>query len=240
MTEHPILFSGEMVRAILDGRKTQTRRVAKFIPLESGLNLQASSLGAGDYFTGAPETGKVLRSMGGSCWQDRTKPLRCPYGQPGDRLWVRETWIPVWHGSYEPMDGKPTEYCLIEYAASAHSGYHTAWDHYEGYWRPSIHMPRWASRVTLEVTGIRVERIQEISEADSLLEGVKALTGDFAGCFVVADVPGAMSGTTAKECFQRRWDLLNAKRGFGWDANPWVWVIEFKRIAQGTGKEAVA
>jgi hypothetical protein len=97
-------------------------------------------------------------------------------------------------------------------------------------WRPSIHMPRWASRILLEITAVRVERLQDISEVDAKAEGVIEGVGDFSGCF---SVPGtqAMSGTTAKECYARLWDQIN---GVGsWDANPWVWVVEFRRAEGG-------
>lgn len=94
-------------------------------------------------------------------------------------------------------------------------------------------MPRWASRLTLEITDLGVERVQDISKQDALAEGIEALKDQFNGCFVVAEEigkGGGMSGTTAKECFQRIWDSINAKRGYGWDVNPWVWVISFKQL----------
>jgi hypothetical protein len=96
MTERPILFSGPMVRALVEGRKTQTRRPAKFVPLEPGFNLGFSDVTVGHYCTGVPSSGFVLYSRGrGGVWQQRTAILRCPFGEPGDRLWVRETWAPT-------------------------------------------------------------------------------------------------------------------------------------------------
>lgn len=173
MKERPILFNGEMVRAILDGRKTQTRRAVK---------PQPHDMSAGDYYFGD--------------WVSNAA-----YGQPGDRLWVRET-----------------------YRESPHSGLIYQADHrYEGYpWTPSIHMSRWASRITLQITGVRVERLQEISEEDAKAEGcisTAKLTADGSD----------YSGLYAYDAFCDLWDSL-AKPGMALADNPWVWVIEFKRI----------
>lgn len=205
MTERPILFSGEMVKAILDGRKTQTRRVVKGVALEA--------LAPGMF---VPEFVASQENH------------YCPYGNVGDCLWVRET---LCQHSYFglPLGLIPQVneggQRVWSYAADGHTDYQRK--------IPGIHMPRWASRLTLEIASIRVERIQDISEADAIAEGVEALKGQFEGCFVVAGSGkgsdhGAMSGTTAKDCYSRLWDAINAKRGFGWDTNPWAWVIEFK------------
>lgn len=160
MKERPILFSGPMVRAIREARKTQTRRVVKEIDP--------------DEFVSSNEADNLA--------------LCCPYGAVGDRLWVRETW-----------QGNQGD---IRYGADG--------DSLHGYngWRPSIFMPRWASRITLEVTGVRVERVQEISEEDAQAEGV------------------------AHRCdYKVVWDAINGKK-YPWSSNPWVWVIEFKRAVQ--------
>jgi hypothetical protein len=203
-TVRPILFTGEMVRAILEERKTQTRRLAKFIPLNPGLNLQASSLGVGDYFTGAGESGKVLRSMDGSCWQDRTERLFCPYGHPGDMLWVRETFQPI-HGPDLYPDWKTGRGYHIVYPASEGrvEYYDTFRQEITERCKPGIHMPRWASRVTLELTKVHVERVQEISEADIIAEGTQRgnvnRQGKISDCWrwSFADPPSTPNAATA-------------------------------------------
>lgn len=183
MKERPILFSGPMVRAILEGRKTMTRRVVKpnlFIERNGG-NL--------------PPIEQSHAYFGVFC----SRHVSCPYGQPGDRLWVRETWA-------RGMTDEELYYRATDKEI-------TDEEREEGMrWKPSIHMPRWASRITLEVTEVRVERLQGITEADSVAEGIKPLQG------------GAVSD------FRLLWDHLNASRGYGWDANPWVWVVSFRRV----------
>ena len=195
MSDHPIIFSGPMVRAILDGRKTQTRRVVKPQPYQ----IETS----------------WLRPVPGEWWK-HLRP-RLPYGIPGDRLWVRETWaeyVDVESGVHddERFCYRATDKMMLPVK-----------------WRPSIHMPRWASRITLEVTGVRVERLQEISEADARVEGVGRDTNP---CDHVrqscADI-GCL-GPTHRASFCELWDTLNAKRGYSWESNPWVWVVEFKLV----------
>jgi hypothetical protein len=187
--ERPILFSGPMVCAILAGMKTQTRRVVKFSN------------------AGCWERGSLPDS-----WVDQSNPIgtyptyvNCPYGQPGDRLWVRETFLLRESGKH------------AVYKAGMDSVEAAGFGAMYGGWKPSIFMPRWASRLSLKVTGVRVERVQDISEADAIAEG---------RCLVLGDERGY---------FPETWDTINAKRGFGWDANPWVWVIEFKRVAEAEG-----
>lgn len=210
MKELPILFSAPMVRAILDGRKAMTRRVIR----------QQPSAGVRWGFDG---------------WEDgHGRALRCPYGQPGDRLWVRETWgVADW-----TEDGYP----FIKYAAtpgrmhlrenipdewsdkvswvwaelSNPKNYNIDGSAADRRWRPSIFMPRWASRITLELTAVRVERVQDISDEDAEREGVDTTNSSISGY--------------CRERFRKLWDFINAKRGYGWDANPWVWVVEFKRV----------
>ena len=152
--ERPIIFSGPMIRAILEGRKTQTRRIVK------------------------PNCLSKLS----------------PYGRTGDRLWVRETWghNPEGPGYVYRSDG--------DFDMKFHGDR----------WRPSIHMPRWASRITLEVTGVRVERLQDINEEDALAEGVE-------------------------HAFRSLWESINGPGS--WDANPWVWVVEFRRVSDGKGRD---
>lgn len=205
MKERPILFSGPMVRAILDGTKTQTRRVittktnAFLCYPAHRWTVRGSRLG-GFVAVDVPDCkdSTLFEHVG----------FKCPYGQPGDLLWVRETWAP--HGesdlSYKDRSG-------IYYRADDETNYTT-----DGAWRPSIHMPRWASRITLRITGVRVERVQDISEEDAQAEGVSAVH--------LADL--GQTWKTRREGFHLLWDSINAKRGYGWDVNPWVWVIEFR------------
>ena len=202
MKEHPIIFSAEMVRAILDGRKTQTRRIVKPQPVA----LPEIELEAGDVILedGTPHKIVAPAKNSGNAAAGRLyrKRLRCPYGQPGDRLWVRESWWECTDNNDSPKyvaDGPPPTTDRRQYRK-----------------RPSIHMPRWASRITLKVKAVRVERVQEIRREDALAEGVSG------GCGPNYDF--ALFG------FKRLWDSINAKRGFGWDVNPWVWVIEFEPL----------
>jgi hypothetical protein len=185
MKERPILFSGPMVQAILDGRKTQTRRVVKPQPeyweQTGGYHYPLDK----KPYRGAP-VGRV-RSI---------DEYRCPYGQPGDRLWVRETWHQYAGGEVIYR----ADYGPESYQAGAKG------------WRPSIFMPRWASRITLEITGVRVERVQDISADDARAEGVSA--------------PDVLP----RSKFATLWDSINAKRGYGWDMNPWCWCVEFKAV----------
>jgi len=201
MKERPIIFSGEMVKAILDGRKIQTRRVIKPQPPTSGWNPKEHSEEPG-YWIGYSENGKLRNDVGGlknDCgW-------KCPYGQVGDRLWVRETWSDEGCACYEPCN------CPF-FWFKADIPPHTLEDE-QPKWRPSIHMPRWTSRITLEITGVRVERVQDIDEIVATHEGIEKHLG-----------------IHARHDFSILWDSINGKRGYGWDKNPWVWVIEFRKI----------
>ena len=200
MKERPILFNADMVNAILDGRKTQTRRIVKPTKDRNGSGCQlapceiAGEVNGGDY-------------------------ALCPYGQPGDRLWVRENFLYLMHGDVTAGD--------IKYCASIDSR-SAAGSKNPGYWwrkRPSIHMPRWASRITLEIVSVRVERLKQMSERDALQEGIG---------LVLADNwpdPKAMSEAVAKSRragFKLLWESINGAES--WDANPWVWVVEFRRV----------
>ncbi|HGM5243509.1 TPA: hypothetical protein ACKPZK_002452 [Serratia marcescens] len=192
MKERPVIFNGEMVRAIIDGRKTQTRRIAK-----------------------ADNSNHLLG---------------CPFGQVGDRLWVRETFAvlgnedgcPIeWDGNLIKGDEK---HAARIYKASCwqEPGNYGLWSipdrdtQYEGTWRPSIHMPRWASRITLEITAVRVERLNDISEEDAKAEGVKA-----------GVCPGH-EHMMHQVAFRELWQSIYGEES--WRANPWVWVIEFRRV----------
>lgn len=226
MTDRPILFSGPMVRALLDGRKTQTRRVLNpQPPADMGL--------VGIY---APK----LTAVFGYETPDTDYKVTLRY-MPGDRLWVREAWrTHVGSDHVAPREISPE--LLIQYEASGPS----FGDGLSGKVRPSMFMPRWASRLTLTVTDVRVQRLQEISEADAIAEGVPT-DDDYAGSFAkeychhcggsgVHGAFGAGYGMTEVDCaecetaklrFRNLWDSINAGRGYGWDANPWVVVIGF-------------
>jgi hypothetical protein len=136
-----------------------------------------------------------------------TMTSECPYGAPGDQLWVRETWW--WDETKEDLS-------IVQYRASGEMPKYMRGDGEK--WRPPIHMPRWASRITLEIVSVRVERVQEITELDAGWEG-------FPSCSVTSDWT-----EKARPWFRTLWDSINAKRGFGWEKNPFVWVLEFKRI----------
>ena len=186
MKERPILFSGSMVRAILDGRKTMTRRVVKKQHI--------------------PFVANILGGFLDGNWKHNP----FPYGRPGDRLWVRETFSYGANGYYFRSDVKQPE--TVKYA-----------------WKPSIHMPRVASRITLEVTSVRVERVQDITGKDALAEGIEKPPYHY------EESPEE----SYRRAFKMLWDSINSKRGFGWDKNPWVWVVEFKKINTQPQEESV-
>ena len=190
-----------MVRALLAGTKTQTRRVFK-----------AKNGGVWPNKNDLPGMRQILRN--------------CPYGQPGDRLWVREAWMPdppiddtwastAWNGCGRVISEVPERFHHPRFC-----NYAADWLHGPITWRPSIHMPRWASRITLDVTGIRVERLQDISEADAIAEGVN----------VHSDHHGKprTSIYSPVQAYRDLWESINGEGS--WDANPWVWVVEFPRV----------
>ncbi|HEX3156773.1 MAG TPA: hypothetical protein VHV32_19245 [Candidatus Angelobacter sp.] len=239
--EKPILFSGPMVRAILDGRKTQSRRVVKPQPgpCDHKLNEEYEGHAIPTEFFMMDAGDWACRTCGNGVRLTRNDAVGiiCPYGRPGGNIWVREAW--QYYGGDEYLYQKSRQ--SVAYKATWDSdkclwkegtAEPTTFDYWPETWRPSIHMPRWASRITLELTKVRVERVQEISEEESIAEGVKAFDGSAKGCFAVLGTT-AISGTTAKECYQRLWDSINLKREGGkysWAANPFVWAIEFRRV----------
>ena len=209
--ERPIIFSAPMVRAILDGRKTQTRRVVKPQPSQLADQVVCD---LNDVWRESVRHGNDLHME-----PEGTREWRCPYGVPGDRMWVREAWRMVkQHDAISPKAAHLGGGCLtVSYPAS--DPLERDGKHCMGKKRPSIHMPRWASRLTLEVTGVRVERVQEVSQTDAKAEGVR---------------PDCIGGPKDYRMeFRRLWDSINAKRGYPWDDNPWVWVVEFKRLKEG-------
>ena len=217
MKETGILFNAAMVRAILDGRKTMTRRVVKDIP--RGFEFDGKYGHIKSPHPKANRFGAFIRrnnEFGGEC-----DILPCPYGQPGDRLWVRETHALVYARCWS---GLP---CVQEPDGHRWAYYREGFDRAAPRWRPSIHMPRWASRITLEITGVRVERLQEITEKDARAEGVYPIVR-----------PG-LNGCEERyyyAAFRELWESINAKRGYGWAVNPWCWVVEFRRIDAGAAQ----
>lgn len=208
MRERPIIFNAEMVRAILGGRKTQTRRVIKSQPwpdVFSYIGVGVTGLWCGYYVD--PDI---------PVWE-----ANCPYGKPGDQLWVRETWAtPGNWDEYKPSD-------LLDNWFNTQQVKYRATEPYPdgGYykWRPSIFMPRWASRIQLEVESVRIEKVQDITPEDCAAEGCQHWTVD------------GIVHKSARKYFKKLWDSINKKRGFGWDVNPWVWMIHFKVIEVKNG-----
>lgn len=224
MSERPILFSGPMVRAVLDDSKTQTRRIVKPQPIGRPWFWEGDSVDPEPQWFDGYERG---RAPCGAGIEDINKPIRCPYGQPGDRLWVRETWD--WRDWSWNKDCR----VRIAYAADGEQadktspvGWRPTIYNYER-WRPSIHMPRWASRITLEVLGVRVERLQDISEEDARAEGVESWAKSDAGLATLSAVGFAVP-SAPRFLFQLLWISINGQDS--WDANPWVWVVEFRRL----------
>ena len=226
----PILMSGPMVRACLNGTKTQTRRVAGFKFL----------LGQNPKFTGytpVHEGGNVWRLYGGI--GPATEPLRCPYGQPGDLLWVREAWAHDEEAAWEAA-GRGAYYRADPNAEEVRADNLSCGIPHQ--WRPSIHMPRWASRLTLRVTNVRVERLQDISEADAEAEGIEdrrssglcplwRLYGEPPADELTITLTHGRGNVTVdlRVSFQTLWDSINAKRA-PWDSNPWVWCLSFETV----------
>ena len=197
MIERGMIFNAEMVRAILDGRKTQTRRIVKLQPDEDGL-------------------AKVTNGP----WVDTSeRNYRCPFGDVGDRIWVRETWAEA--GASAPN----LKLYRANYPEHLPSHYENVPPANEIRWTPSIHMPRWASRILLETTDVRVELLNAISERDAQAEGVGKLRGGYWQHYQ----PGwTQHQLSARGSFVTLWKSIYGEES--WNFNPWVWVIEFKRI----------
>ena len=251
MTEHPILFSGPMVRAILDGRKIQTRRAMRpqidlsQWPLKPGALEKEKEW---RYMPRVADWHHIEENMWG-LFNKEDKPsdvpytgIKCPFGKPGDRLWVRET---LRTGGYAggiiiQYKAGGTQLVKPHWDKQEREHYQTKeeWDWYHknistGQWRPSIHMPRWASRIILEVVSVRVERVQEIGGADALAEGIEKSWDGTAHWYkdYSPKATGQIKHRPIKS-FATLWDSINAKRGLGWDVNPWVWVVGFRKETQ--------
>lgn len=209
MNERPILFSAEMVRAILDGRKTQTRRVIK------------------------PQPASGMR-WGFNGWEDgHGRGMRCPYGAAGDRLWVRESHYR--YGHWEPVPGVKTKTGRmkwrfvgdsdeVRYADNPPAEFRRGMHHRDPatpawHRRPSQFMFRKHARILLEVIGVRVERVQDITPEDCMAEGIGG-----------GQLDSVLPATAWREAFHDLWDRINAARGYGWNMNPWVWVVEFRKV----------
>ncbi|MEM8109355.1 hypothetical protein Q4S27_09335 [Morganella morganii subsp. sibonii] len=206
MKERGIIFNAEMVRAILDGRKTQTRRIVKSVPTTHN-------------FHGWVMSSTCTKDEGKACWAIGDSPLlkdpirlNCPLGKVGDRLWVRETW----------QCGLCTESTFAYRATHKPSDLEEGWSEIIK-WRPSSQMPRWASRILLEITSVRVERLQDISQADAIAEGAPP-------SHPTIDVVSREYGFPdfSRSWFGQTWWHIYGKEN--WQANPWVWVIEFRRV----------
>lgn len=226
--ERPILFSAPMVRAIQEGRKTVTRRPIRFqpnVPVTDAIPRRNFPHGPAtiDWYW-RPKHGH-LNGVPSAGWD-----FKCPYGQPGDRLWVRETWFcdhfEVMRGPYlKPDDldiGEAREDGTLVYAADGL----TPFEAEQPAWKPSIHMPRWASRILLEITEVRVEQLQNICEEHAIAEGV-----DVSICqqFLETSPTRHQCKLAALHGFSGLWESINGAGA--WDSNPWVWVVNFKRVA---------
>ena len=210
MKERGMIFNGEMVRAILDGKKTQTRRPAN------------------------PSTANLLDLQGQ--YPHKKYNISCPFGAVGDRIWVRETYQgPLF--DYEHMESyledsskfeKP-EFCVYRADGNPAPEFYDADDNLHCGWRPSIHMPRWASRILLEITSVRAERLNAISEEDARAEGI--IDGGCLNCVEPEPCGCANPEPDATNAFAYLWQSIYGQEN--WNANPWVWVIEFKRVEGG-------
>ena len=233
MKEKPIIFSGEMIKAILDGKKTMTRRVIKS-------NHDLSRYTHVDFDIDGDNKWELARIN--DLKRTYTK-IGNPYGNVGDRLWVRETWIQGYDDPLIESEGDDENAVSIIYKADGKEEYRTCsaetaenWGDFSadsemvGFKSP-IHMPRWASRILLEITDIRVERLNDISEADCEKEGFRFYPLSRI-CFKPCSTkhPSGHGSNNYKSIFGEYWDTLNAKKGYQWSSNPWVWVIEFKKV----------
>ena len=207
MKERPIIFSAPIVRAILAGAKTQTRRLVRPQPEDRCPLVRDWGAAFRNYAPHKAYLGNV--KMADGSWGR----VQYHYGLPGDRLWVRETW-----GAWPHMMGGVQPETLRYRADGEYQNDRGTWR-----WRPSIHMPRWASRITLEITDVRLEQLQDISEADAVAEGCKPIRPE-----LVQDGLIARPGRSAVEEFRLVWEEIHG--GGSWDANPFVWVATFRRI----------
>lgn len=212
MAEYPILMSGEMIRAFRDGRKTQTRRPVTVRGLTD----------LGRPYRYADRWAALSASAG-------VFPLRCPFGAAGDRIWFRETW--ALNFGYRNGVAYRADYRDAREVVAGPAN----WDGEPAVdvarWRPSIHMPRWAARFTPLVSRAWVERVQDITEADAIAEGLDPVPSHGSWCDPAL---GLMGHWTARKAFASLWDSIYAARGLGWGVNPWVWCCEFERCSEAS------
>jgi len=222
MKERPILFNAEMVRAILEGRKTQTRRVMKPQPKERTLTMFWNER---------------------SWWKCDLNVECSPYGKVGDRLWVRETFAQGKLVAGDSIEGSNPPYFIEQMGSDKEDDLVYRADTFKlsdyevdpeqpVIWKPSIHMPRWASRINLKITDIRVERVQDIKTDGVWAEGLnKEEYEDWLEDVMCIGVPDGTTYEQPIDLFHNLWNFINGKRGYGWDENPWVWVVEFEVIS---------
>ncbi len=264
MKERAILFSAPMVRAILEDRKTVTRRLVRNPRDRNGSGLAVSRMRSFPHVGQLHDGSWMFADVPKSEWSQALPEshlkgggLRSPYGGPGDRLWVRETWGSADHYYQDHENDDPS---VVAYAADRSAiQFHAKaprpipswdiaqWNWDKMRWRPSIHMPRWASRITLDVIDVRVERLQDITEDDAKAEGTPRVEGDpdeypclSCDLGVGPKLPKGSIGcadcsnsgvSCARAHFAALWDSISAE-GAKWQSNPWVWRVDFKRVGQ--------
>lgn len=226
--ERPSLFSAPMVRAILEGRKTVTRRVVKVQPFDLSWSRHDHRF---EYTAGRLENGDEIdgfyayTTRSGGEWS-----AKCPYGQPGDRLWVRETFADLRGTGIEHRPDPEGPLQRYAYAADCRPGSYAdeARKDYGIKWKPSIHMPRAACRILLEITEVRVERLGDISDEQALAEGVRLYTdhAEFGDWYHVEGIE--TYSAAPRRSFELLWSSINGADS--WNSNPWVWVVEFKQV----------
>lgn len=246
MKERGIIFTNEMVRALLSGQKTQMRLPVMPQPLNSRVGMVNAA------YCGSPHTWLAEGAVSEYTGNGGTAPeWRCPYGKVGDRIWVRETWATLgnedgcyvdWNDNLVKSDKKnaariyrasceqrPGDYGLWSIPDDADWKPHTENLKFEGAWRPPLHMPRWASRILLEITAVRVERVNSISEEDAKAEGIEPIRGGYWKHYQPNE--WTQFQLSARGSFATLWNFIYGDGSF--QANPWVWVTEFKRIEGG-------
>lgn len=225
--ERPILFSTDMVNAILGGHKTQTRRVIKPQPTEHWMKNVYYHQPSGEQY----ENGEQLFWLSDGEYGE----VKCPYGRPGDKLWVRETWAKYCYADefgvthydqdmiFYKADGTP-DLTIVDADGFEEQDQNIKW-------KPSIHMPKDASRIKLLVKNIKVERLQDISKQDAVAEGIEEVPTPVDGLRSWKNYLGPTSYTNPVTSFQSLWDSINGKKEtFSWEGNPWVWVVGFENI----------
>jgi hypothetical protein len=246
MAERPILFGGPMVRAILDGKKSQTRRVLTVRPRDIARGASERDVKLANRWKVLGGEARLLLDQ----FEVSIASVRCPYGAPGDELWVRETHAiegqcvaydaDGWCGAVCSDGGGGRFRVPHGRIADARTKDRGAWPaggaqafglaKYGGRWRPSIHMPRWASRLSLRVLAVRVERLQDITESDILGEGVTVPIAAARTGVPWSSIP------TLHDAWRLCWDSINGKRA-PWSSNPYVWVVEFERAPAPSAQE---